>query len=90
MKSIFVTVLSGSFMDVLPHCSIKNANLKETFDIDSQMLFHPDCLPSTRIARYNADYSYRWILNPPVSGLILSNFRLDIPKHHLYLNLVDQ
>lgn len=44
--------------DILPHCSIKNANSKKTFDIDSQMLFHPACAPSSRKTRYLADFSF--------------------------------
>jgi hypothetical protein len=44
--------------DIMPHCSIKNANSKKTFDIDSQMLFHPACAPSSRKTRYLADFSF--------------------------------
>ena len=75
--------------DILPHCSIKNANSKTSFDIDSQMLFHPACALSSRNTRYLADYSFQWILNPPIAGLLLNNLRLDIPKQHLYGNLAD-
>ncbi len=55
------------------------------------MIFYPKCTASpTRLdASFNQDFSIQWSISPTVERLILKNYKLQIPKYHLYTALSD-
>lgn len=47
------------------------------FEVDSEMVFYPKCLPRTLNSSYDGEYKFEWLLSPKVNGVMLDQYRLN-------------